>query len=231
MQWLCEIFNLTWTNNDPTASGYKLYRGVNGSTATRTFLPPNHSAATGTFSDTSVILGTSYNYWLTSYKIIYTPASTEVTSNDENGNPTGFIDYPAFYTDVEAPFSGSSLGKTPTACNVIVTPPIQPVNPTINLFLNNQPSNSCQRKCPVTIRWEVSNATDCTASSYMLSSSLKHVIKLNQNFLSKDGLCEFIECYLKLLDFVEKIDLGIRVILRLTRIKPKWIKVVFVKLL
>jgi hypothetical protein len=175
-----ETFNLSWLNNDPAASGYNLYRGFNENSATRVFLPPKYNASTSSTSDNTVTVGTSYNYWLRSFVTVFHPFHSEVTSSDENGNPTGFQDFPAYYEDVEAPFSGMSISKSPVMCtaalpspsvaaSVLPSPSVAPVSPTINLYLNDQPSGDLPLpvdiNTPVTIRWTVNNATDCTASS------------------------------------------------------------------
>ncbi len=177
---LPERFNLTWNNNDPAASGYKIYRGVNQNPASRVFLPPKYNASTSSTTDNTVTVGTSYNYWLRSFVTVYHAAYSEVTSTDENGNPTGYQDFPAYYEDVEAPFSGMSISKSPVMCtaalpspsvapSVLPSPSVAPVSPTINLYLNDQPSGDLPLpvdiNTPVTIRWTVNNATDCTASS------------------------------------------------------------------
>lgn len=181
-----ERFNISWNNNDPAASGYKIYRGVNQNAATRVFLPPKYSAAISSTSDNTVVAGTSYNYWLRSFVTVYHAAYSEVTSTDENGTPTGYIDYPAYYEDVEAPFSGMSVSKTPVMCtaavpspsvaaSVLPSPSTAPVSPIINLYLNDRPSNDLplvvDLNAPVTIRWTVTNATACTAASNPVQSS------------------------------------------------------------
>lgn len=175
-----EKFDLTWNNNDPSASGYRLFRGVNGDILTRAFLPPSHAASTGNFTDATVVTGTSYNYWLKSFVTVFHPAYQNVTSTDENGNPTGYEDFPAYYEDIEAPFSGSSIDKTPIICTppvspspsavtTLPSPSVAPISPTISLFLNEHPSYDIPLvvpiNTPVTIRWSVSNATGCIASS------------------------------------------------------------------
>jgi hypothetical protein len=163
---------VSWLNNNPTASGYKLFRGITGDISSRAFLPPNHPSSSNNYLDLTVQDGTSYNYWLKSYNTVYHPPNTEITSYDENGNPTGFIDHPGYYEDVESAFSGRSISVTPQLCqSAPVTTPV--VTPTVQLTIttpdgtfpdNDLPINVRQND-PVTINWQITNATDATASS------------------------------------------------------------------
>lgn len=177
---VCSDFNpgsiqklsVSWQNNDPTASGYKIYRGTNASVASRTYLPPNHSPVVNNYSDESVLEGTTYNYWFKSFHTIYHPPYQEITSTDENGNPTGFIDHPGYYEDVESQFSGMSAGVSPQACQQTTTnPPV--TTPTVQLTITTPEGTfpdtnipvTVRQNDPVTIAWQISNATDATASS------------------------------------------------------------------
>jgi hypothetical protein len=166
-----EQFNVTWNTSDPTVSGYKLYRGTNNEASTRTFIPPNRSASTSSYTDTNLILGPMYNYWLTSYRTVITPAWTEITSSDENGNPTGFVDHPQRSDDIESQFSGMSIGRTALACSGSVEPPAVPtVNLTITTPTGTFPSGGIpasvqEDTTPVTLTWTTTNASSCSASS------------------------------------------------------------------
>ncbi len=164
-----EQFNLTWNTSDPTVSGYKLYRGTNNEASTRVFLPPNQT--TGSYTDTNLIVGPMYNYWLKSYRTVITPAWTEITSSDENGNPTGFVDHPQRSDDIESQFSGMSIGRTALACSGSVEPPAVPtINLTITTPTGTFPSGGIPASVqeditPVNLSWTTTNASTCTASS------------------------------------------------------------------
>lgn len=173
-----ENFNLVWQNNNPNISGFKIYRGTNNDVSTRTFIPPNHPAATVNYTDSTLTAGTMYNYWLTSYKTVITPAWTEITSTDENGNPTGFVDHPQRSDDIESQFSGMSVGRIAMACSTPPTPPTPPAplptDPSIDLTITTPtgsfPSGGLpiivsQNISPVTLNWTTVNASSCTASS------------------------------------------------------------------
>lgn len=167
-----EDFSVSWLNNEPLASGYKLYRGTNRNVASRTYLPPNHPPAENNYTDGAVTEGMSYNYWFTSYRTIYHPPYSENTGIDENGNPTGTIDYPGYYEDVESPFSGMSAAISPQACQQTpinppaVTPSVQLTVTTPNgTFPGNNIPVTVRQNDPVTISWQITNATDATASS------------------------------------------------------------------
>lgn len=163
-----EDFSVSWLNNEPLASGYKLYRGTNRNVASRTYLPPNHAPAVNNYSDGAVAEGTPYNYWFTSYRTVYHPPYQEITSTDENGNPTGFVDHPGYYEDVESAFSGMSASFTPAAC----TEPIQTL-PIINLSLTTPLGTFTDQDLPASVKegeavvlnWTIQNATSATASS------------------------------------------------------------------
>ncbi len=163
-----EDFSVSWLNNEPLASGYRLYRGTNGNVASRTYMPPNHAATVNNYTDGSVAEGTPYNYWFTSYRTVYHPAWTEITSTDENGNPTGSVEHPAYYEDVESAFSGMSASFTPSAC----TEPVQTL-PIINLSLTTPLGTFTDQDLPASVKegeavvlnWTIQNATSATASS------------------------------------------------------------------
>ncbi len=167
-----ENLNLSWSSNSSNISGFRIYRGTNNNVLTRNYMPPNISPSVTSFVDSNLVNTQTYNYWLTSYKTVITPAYTEITSTDENGNPTGFIDHPQTSVDIESPFSGMSEGKQPQLCET-VTPPVTQ-RPTINLYLNNQPHFdlplTVNLNLPVSLRWQVSDAISCIASSNPIQS-------------------------------------------------------------
>jgi len=164
-----ENFNLTWRTNDPTVSGYKLYRGTNNEVSTRVYLPPNQTS--GSYTDTNLIVGPMYNYWLTTYKTVVTPAWYEVADTDADGNPTGYINHPQRSDDIESQFSGMSIGRTALACSGSVEPPAVPtINLTITTPTNTFPSGGLPASVqedvtPVTLSWTTTNASTCIASS------------------------------------------------------------------
>lgn len=163
-----EDFSVSWLNNEPLASGYKLYRGTNGNVSSRTHLPPIHAPAVNNYTDDTVTEGTPYNYWFTSYRTVYHPPYSENTGTDENGNPTGTVDYPGYYEDIESPFSGMSATFTPAAC----AEPIETL-PIINLSLTTPLGTFTDQDLPVSVKegetvvlnWTIQNATAATASS------------------------------------------------------------------
>lgn len=163
-----EDFSVTWSNNEPLASGYRLYRGTNGNVGSRTYLPPNHAPTVNNYTDGAVAGGTPYNYWFTSYRTVYHAPYQEITGTDENGNPTGFIDYPGYYEDVESAFSGMSASFTPEACiEPVQTLPIITLSLTTPLgtFTDQDLPASVKEGEAVVLNWTIQNATSATASS------------------------------------------------------------------
>lgn len=175
-----ENLNVSWASNSSGINGFKLYRGTDNNVQSRVFLPPNIPSNTTSKIDSSLVLGQTYNYWLTSYKTVVTPAYTEITSTDENGNPTGFIDHPETSVDIESPFSAMSVGLAPKLCQTGATP-IEPTvpTPTIQLtlttpdgvFNSNDLPVSVKQNDPITLNWQITNATSATATSSPLINS------------------------------------------------------------
>jgi len=166
------VANIAWDYTRSNTTGYRLYRGTNGDQATRTFMSPKRPASPRTYTDSTILPNTSYNYWYTELKTIITPAWTETTSTDENGNPTGTIEHPILYTDVESRFSLMSSDVTPLACTSAIQAPATP--PTVTFSVTTPtgtttapalPVSLNQNTTPVTLNWSSTNADTCTASS------------------------------------------------------------------